>query len=62
MKSQLSKLIEARSQKQMLKDYFFITCGIALYAIGYDAFILPEQLVQGGVAGISSLLFYAMKI
>lgn len=62
MKSQLSKLIEARSQKQMLKDYFFITCGIALYAIGYDAFILPEQLVQGGVAGISSLLYYSMKI
>ncbi len=62
MKSKRFKLIEARNQKQMLKDYFFITCGIILYAIGYDAFILPEQLVQGGVAGISSLLFYAMQI
>jgi len=62
MKSRRFKLIEARNQRQMLKDYFFIICGIALYAIGYDAFILPEQLVQGGVTGISSLLFYAMKI
>lgn len=62
MKSKRFKLIEARNQKQMIKDYFFIICGIALYAIGYDAFILPEQLVQGGVAGISSLMYYAMQV
>lgn len=62
MKSKRYKFIESRTQKQMLKDYFFIICGIALYAIGYDAFILPEQLVQGGVAGISSLMYYAMQV
>lgn len=62
MKSKRYKFIEARNQKQMFKDYFFIICGIALYSIGYNAFILPEQLVQGGVAGVSSLLFYAMQI
>lgn len=62
MNSKHFKLIQARNQKQMFKDYFFIICGIALYAIGYDAFILPEQLVQGGVAGISSLMFYSMQI
>lgn len=41
------------------KDLFFITVGILMYAFGYTAFILPEQVVMGGVAGISALLFYA---
>ena len=49
-------------QKKSLKDLFFITFGILLYAFGYTAFILPEQVVMGGVSGISALLFYAFKL
>ena len=41
---------------------FFITFGILMYAFGYTAFILPEHVVMGGVAGISALLFYAFKL
>lgn len=41
------------------KDLFFIFLGILLYGVGYTAFILPEQVVMGGVSGISALLFYA---
>lgn len=52
-------IIQNRQLKMMAKDYVFILLGIALYAIGYNAFILPEKLVQGGVTGISSLLYYA---
>ncbi len=55
-------IIVARNLRLMIKDYFFIFCGITLYAIGYNAFILPEQLVQGGVTGVSSLLYYAFKM
>lgn len=44
------------------KDLFFICFGIFLYSFGYTAFVLPEQIVMGGVAGISALLFYAFKI
>ena len=44
------------------KDIFFITFGILMYAFGYTAFILPEHVVMGGVAGISALLFYAFKL
>ena len=44
------------------KDMFFITFGILMYAFGYTAFILPEHVVMGGVAGISALLFYAFKL
>ena len=44
------------------KDMFFITFGILMYAFGYTAFILPEHVVMGDVAGISALLFYAFKL
>ncbi len=56
------ELINKRTRTQYIKDYFFILLGICLYAVGFTAFVLPEQLVQGGVTGISSLLFYAFKI
>ena len=40
----------------------FIVFGILLYAIGYTAFILPERVVMGGVAGLSALIYYATNI
>lgn len=45
--------------RQQVKDLVFITLGILSYAVGYTAFILPEQVVMGGVSGMSALLFYA---
>lgn len=53
--------ITARKRNQQMKDLFFIFFGILLYAFGYTAFILPEQVVMGGVSGISALLYYAFK-
>ena len=49
-------------RKQYAKDMFFISFGIFLYSFGYTAFILPEKVVMGGVAGISALLFYAFNL
>lgn len=57
-----SDIIQKRALVLMLKDYFFIFLGIALYSIGYNAFILPEQFVMGGVTGIASLLYYAIGL
>jgi len=57
-----SDIIQKRALVLMLKDYFFIFLGIALYSIGYNAFILPEQFVMGGVTGIASLLYYAFGL
>lgn len=50
------------SVREQSKDLFFIFLGILIYSIGYTAFVLPEEVVMGGVAGISALLFYAFKI
>ena len=52
-------IVQKRQMMLMLKDYFFILVGICSYAIGYSGFILPEQVVMGGVTGISTILFYA---
>lgn len=48
--------------KSNMKDFMFIVFGILLYAIGYSAFILPERVVMGGVAGLSALIYYATNI
>lgn len=56
--TKLTDIIKQRSKKQQYKDFFFITLGILLYSFGYTAFILPEEVVMGGVAGISALLYY----
>lgn len=47
-----SKLVAA------IKDYSFITAGILLYTIGWAIFIIPNQLVGGGVTGISAIIQY----
>jgi len=55
----LQTLIKERSKNQQVKDFFFIFLGISLYSFGYTAFILPEKVVMGGVAGLSALIYYA---
>lgn len=41
------------------RDYAFIIFGMALYAFGFTAFILPHQIVMGGAAGAATLIYYA---
>lgn len=41
------------------KDYAYIVLGMLVYAIGFTIFILPHGIVIGGMAGFSSLVFYA---
>ena len=41
------------------KDYFFITLGLLLYTVGWTVFLLPYEIVTGGVTGISAIIFYA---
>ena len=57
--NKITDIISQRKKKQGLKDMFFLFVGILSYSVGYTAFVLPEQVVMGGVSGISALLFYA---
>lgn len=42
-----------------IKEYALITFGIALYVLGWDVFLVPNNLIGGGVTGFSSILQYA---
>ena len=40
------------------KDYFFIVLGIFMYGFGFSAFIAPEGVVIGGMAGFGQDIYY----
>ncbi|MBR5856481.1 MAG: YitT family protein [Bacteroidales bacterium] len=45
-----------------IKAYIIITIGLLCYALGWDVFLIPNNMVGGGVTGISAVLLYAFKI
>lgn len=44
------------------KDYIIITFGMAVYAFGFCGFILPEDVVIGGLAGIGTIVYFLTGI
>ncbi len=44
-----------------LKEYSIITVGIFLYVLGWNLFLIPNNLVGGGVSGAASIVQYATK-
>ncbi len=44
------------------RDYIFITLGMAMYAFGFCAFILPQKVVIGGVAGLGTIIYFLTGI
>jgi len=42
-----------------VKDYLFITLGLLLYTIAFTVFLMPYQIVAGGVTGLSAIIYYA---
>jgi uncharacterized membrane-anchored protein YitT (DUF2179 family) len=42
-----------------VQDYVFITLGLLLYSFGFTVFLMPYEIVTGGVTGISAIVFYA---
>ncbi len=45
-----------------VKDYVFITLGLMLYAFAFTMFLLPYEIVTGGVTGAAAIVFYATRI
>ena len=42
-----------------VKDYLFIALGLAIYTIAFTVFLMPYQIVAGGVTGLSAIIYYA---
>ena len=51
--------IERKKFINEAKDYIYITLGLLLYTIGWTGFLLPYEIVTGGVTGFSAIIFYA---
>lgn len=52
MENKLKKL------KTPVKNYTIMLIGLIIYTFGYSAFMLPNKLTGGGIAGLSSVLYY----
>ena len=46
------------SKKKKIMSYVLITLGIFMYTFGWSAFLIPSQIIGGGVSGISSIIFF----
>ena len=44
-----------------IKEYALITLGILLYVTGWNLFLIPNNLVGGGVSGVAAIIQYATK-
>ena len=45
-----------------IKEYVLITVGLVAYVLGWTLFLVPNNLVGGGVTGIASIVQYATGI
>lgn len=45
--------------KELIFSYTKIFIGLIIFSIGYTCFMLPYQIMSGGVAGISALIYYS---
>ena len=45
-----------------VKAYVIITLGLLLYTLGWIVFLIPNNMVGGGVTGLSAILLYAFNI
>lgn len=41
------------------KDYIGITLGLLIYATAFTLFLMPYEIVTGGVTGMSAIIYYA---
>ena len=51
--------LTARKVLVTAKEYLFITLGLLLYALAWAVFLLPNNLVGGGITGLGSVIQYA---
>ena len=55
----MAERILKQSFATMAKEYALVTVGVVSYALGWSVFLLPNNLVGGGVSGFASILMYA---
>ena len=46
---------------EFIKDFFAINIGMAIYSLGWAAFLLPYHITTGGMVGLFAILYYITK-
>ena len=52
----------AKSILKLGKEYLILTLGILIYVAGWTIFMIPNNLIRGGLTGVSSIIQYAVGI
>ncbi|MBR4818075.1 MAG: YitT family protein, partial [Bacteroidales bacterium] len=52
-------LKEQKSVLHYIRDYALLILGLLLYVLGWTVFLVPNNLVGGGVTGVASIIQYA---
>ena len=50
------------SKRKLLKRVLFITLGALIMAVGLELFLVPNNVIDGGITGISIMLSYITGI
>lgn len=56
------KKILGEDPRSLLRDYAQIILGIFIYTLGYTCFLLPYQIITGGLSGVSTIIYYVAGI
>ncbi|MGI6232601.1 MAG: YitT family protein [Prevotella sp.] len=54
--------LKRKTLMKELRDYLMIAIGMLSYCIGWNVFLLPNNITTGGVPGISSIVFWGTGI
>jgi uncharacterized membrane-anchored protein YitT (DUF2179 family) len=44
-----------------VRDYIWMTIGVALAAFALDSFLIPNRLAAGGVSGLATVIYFTVK-
>ena len=58
----MTRKIIRQNLGSLMKEYALVTFGVISYALGWTIFLLPNNLVGGGVSGFASIVYYATNI
>ena len=47
---------------ELKKEYALTTLGMLCYVLGWSVFLLPNNLIAGGVSGICAIIYYALGL
>ncbi len=56
------KFILKYSPMEIIKEYLILSFGILIYDLAWAIFLLPNNLVGGGVTGIGAIIYYGIGI